>query len=77
MTNKEAINVLLGQENAYWDTLSEAEHKAFELAAVALTVQQPRVLTLEENHYCVDTLCSLIKERMGHHENQAGDGKSI
>ena len=32
---------------------------------------------LYEDHYCVDTLCSLIKERMGHHENQAGDGKSI
>ena len=32
---------------------------------------------LYEDHYCVDTLVSLIEERMEHHENQAGDGKSI
>lgn len=53
MTNEEAINVLRGQESAYWHTLSEAEHKAFDLAVDALTAQQPRVLTLEEvmKHY--------------------------
>lgn len=48
MTNEEAINVLRGQESAYWDTLTEAEHKAFDLAVDALTAKQPRVLTLEE-----------------------------
>lgn len=48
MTNEEAINVLRGQESAYWDTLSEAEHKAFDLAVDALTAKQPHVLTLEE-----------------------------
>lgn len=36
MTNAEAINVLRGQEMAYWDTLSEAEHKAFDKAVEAL-----------------------------------------
>lgn len=48
MTNEEAINVLRGQESAYWATLSEEEHKAFDLAVDALTAQQPRVMTLEE-----------------------------
>lgn len=48
MTNEEAINVLRGQESAYWYTLSEAEHKAFDLAVDALTAQKPRVLTLDE-----------------------------
>ena len=47
MTNEEAINVLRGQESAYWHTLSEVEHKAFDLAVDALIAQQPRVLTLE------------------------------
>lgn len=36
MTNEKAINVLRGQENAYWDTLSEAEHKAYDKAVEAL-----------------------------------------
>lgn len=48
MTNERAINVLRGQEGAYWDTLSEEEHKAFDLAVDALTAKQPRVMTLEE-----------------------------
>lgn len=45
MTNEKAINLLRGQESAYWDTLSEAEHKAYDLAVDALTTQQPRVLS--------------------------------
>ena len=49
MTNEEAINVLRGQEGAYWDTLTEAEHKAFDLAVDALIAKQPRVLTLDKN----------------------------
>lgn len=48
MTNEEAINVLRGQESAYWDTFSGTEHKAFNLAVDALIAKQPRVLTLEE-----------------------------
>lgn len=48
MTNERAINVLRGQESAYWGTLSEDEHKAFDLAVDALTAKQPRVMTLEE-----------------------------
>lgn len=36
MTNAEAINILRGQESTYWDTLSEAEHKAFDKAIEAL-----------------------------------------
>lgn len=36
MTNKEAINVLRRQVMAYGDTLSEAEHKAFDKAIEAL-----------------------------------------
>ncbi len=36
MTNTKAINILRGQESAYWDTLSEAEHKAFNKAIEAL-----------------------------------------
>lgn len=36
MTNEEAINVLRGQVMAYGDTLSEAEHKAFDKAVEAL-----------------------------------------
>lgn len=32
---------------------------------------------LYSDHYCVDTLVSLIEERIEHYENQAGDGKSI
>lgn len=48
MTNEEAINLLRGQESAYWATLSEEEHKAFDLAVDALTAKQPRVMTLEE-----------------------------
>ena len=36
MTNQEAINLLRGQEMAYGDTLSEAEHKAFDKAIEAL-----------------------------------------
>lgn len=32
---------------------------------------------LYEDHYCVDTLYSLIRERMGNHEDQARNGTSI
>lgn len=36
ITNEEAINVLRGQVTAYGDTLSEAEHKAFDKAIEVL-----------------------------------------
>lgn len=32
---------------------------------------------LYADHYCVDTLVSLIEERIEYYENQAGDGKRI
>lgn len=50
MTNEEAINVLRGQERAYWATLSEAEHKAFDLAidALELLKEQEAVEPVEE-----------------------------
>lgn len=48
MTKQEAINVLRGQESAYWGALTETEHKAFDLAIDALTTQQPRLMALEE-----------------------------
>lgn len=51
MTNADAINILRGQEKAYWDMLSQAEHKAYDMAVDALELlkeREPRVLTLDE-----------------------------
>ena len=42
MTNEEAINILRGQQNAYWDTLSEEEHKVYDKAVEALEAAEWR-----------------------------------
>lgn len=36
MTNKRAINLLRGQENAYCDCMTEEEHEAYKMAIDAL-----------------------------------------
>ena len=41
MTNKRAINLLRGQENAYCDCLSEEEHEAYKMAIDALEAREP------------------------------------
>lgn len=42
MTNADAINILRGQEKAYWDMLSQAEHKAYDMAVDALELLKER-----------------------------------